>query len=227
MAAITLTATGIVFGDSSAQTTKFDSTTEHGTLIQTNTFSSTGTWTKPAGCNTIRVLLCGGGGGGSGYSESGGGGEYGEKRIDVSALATGATISVTIGGGGTGVAYSGVGNTGGVSSFGGYMSCQAGHGSGRSWSQHAGGLGGHNHQSGGGDLHCPGGGGQGHRGGHSGRGGGTFFGGAKWASHPGNSYAHWEEGGSAAPGTGGAGGHNANHRGAHGTPGICIVYSYK
>ena len=75
-------------------------------LKSMQSFTSTGTYAKPAHINTIRVFITGagggGGGGGSSYNSGGAGGAGGTaiKLIDVSGLATGATIAVTIGTGG-------------------------------------------------------------------------------------------------------------------------------
>lgn len=67
-------------------------------------FTSSGTWTKNAGLQRIRVQAWGGGGGGSsvagtGTGAGGGGGGYIEAWFEVSEL--GATETVTIGGGGS------------------------------------------------------------------------------------------------------------------------------
>ena len=227
--ATSLTAAGLLF-PGGYQTSKMDSSLDRGRLIQINTYTTSGanTWTKPAGCNKIRVLMVGGGGGASGHSESGGAGQFGEKFIDVSSLAVGATIAITIGAGGAGVTYASSGGAGGTSSFGSYMTCQGGYGANTPWgstgNSHSGGLGGHTGT--GGDFHQPGGAGQGHRN-ATGQGGSSFFGGSKYSTHPNNSFAHYDEGSYSAPGTGGPGEHTTYSRGgAAGTAGCCIVYSY-
>lgn len=102
--------------------------------------TATGNWTKPANCTKVKVTVIGGGGGSGGchvrpggggnHHSAGGGGAAGGcaiKLIDVSGLADGATVSVTIGNGGTaGNDTPGVGGTGGTSSFGSYCSATGG-----------------------------------------------------------------------------------------------------
>ncbi len=94
-----------------------------------------GTWTKVAGVNWLFVELVGGGGGGaypaagSPNCDGGGGGAggYSAKLIDVSALATGATITYTVGVGGAGSTSETVdGSTGGTTSFTGHHSATGG-----------------------------------------------------------------------------------------------------
>jgi hypothetical protein len=71
-------------------------------------FTTSGTWTKPAGVKTAEVTILGGtGGNGSGYPTSAGG--YWKGIVDVSAMST---VPVTVG------ASAGGGGTGGTSSFG-------------------------------------------------------------------------------------------------------------
>lgn len=108
-----------------------------GYQIQVDTFTTSGTWTKPTFAKQVKVyVLSGGAGGGSGArrditsGRSGGGGGagncYASLMIEASALAS--TVPVTVGAGGTGGASVSVNDTngnsgvaGGASSFGGYI----------------------------------------------------------------------------------------------------------
>jgi hypothetical protein len=182
-------------------------------------FTGNGTWTRPSGVRYIRVKLCGGGGGASGHGESGGAGGYSERIMDVTGIGS---VSVNIGGGGSGTYYAGAGGNGGSSSFGPYMSAQAGHGANRQ-NQHSGGVSG---GASGGNLNIHQGGGGSH---HDsfGPGGTTYFGGAAPSGHPqGGHFAHNHQGHSS-PGTGGTGGYFHGHRGSDGRPGICVIEEYK
>lgn len=90
---------------------------------------STGNWTRPNNpvviSNFIKVILIGGGGSGGcstswSYTGSGGGGagQYLERYVDISSIAAGGTIPITIGQGGASVGGNTQGNNGGNSTFG-------------------------------------------------------------------------------------------------------------
>lgn len=108
------------------------------TLIGITVFNTSGTWTKPTGCNAIRIECLGGQGGGGGCLGSvgnascgagGGGGCYMNNFITTG---LGATEVVTIGAGGTagipGDFADGRGGTGGNTSFGSHITANGGSG---------------------------------------------------------------------------------------------------
>jgi hypothetical protein len=108
------------------QTTK----TTAGSVI----FTSSQSWTVPAGVRSIDVFAVGGGGGGGGsdtvdgtpYNRgSGGGGGYTTIMLS-QAVTPGSSISVTIGAGGAGGTTNKQGTTGGTSSFGAIASANGG-----------------------------------------------------------------------------------------------------
>lgn len=97
------------------------SVTAAGGAIDIQTFTSSGTWTKP-GSGTYAIIRGWGGGGGGASSSSashggggGGGGAYVEMILPLSALSS--TETVTIGAGGSSVT-SGAGNAGGNTTLG-------------------------------------------------------------------------------------------------------------
>jgi hypothetical protein len=154
---INLAASGIKFSDSTTQTTAAVSytlptasdsvlggvkvgsglTITSGVLSSTaggfgnmQVFTSSGTFTVPAGVTKVKVHVTGGGGGATMEPGTAGGGGGTAIKI-ISGLTPGASITVTVGGGGGPASSyngSGTGGTGGTSSFGGYCSATGGAG---------------------------------------------------------------------------------------------------
>jgi hypothetical protein len=182
------------------------------------TFTSGGTWTKPAGVRVILVRLVGAGGGGSGHCESGGSGGYAEKVINVTSINS---VSVSVGTGGSATYYSGSAGQGGTTSFGSFLSATGGNGA-NSNNQHHGGLPG---LGSGGDLNNYGGGGTNH-GQYNGRGGSSFFGGAGAAGHPQGGNYNGNHQDRVSPGAGGTNGWNTSYPGNVGAGGIVIITEY-
>ena len=111
--------------------------------VNVQTFTGSGTWTKPAYAAGSRVLIQAWGGGGSGGRNSGGGGGgggYNERWLTLSAM--GATETVTIGAGGTGVTTNVNGNNGGNTTVGSLITAYGGGGGGGNNSPQGGGGGG-------------------------------------------------------------------------------------
>jgi len=107
------------------------STAPASTGINVQSFTGSGTWTKPSYAAGSRVLIQAWGGGGSGgrgnasnYFGGGGGGGYNERWLTLSAM--GATETVTVGAGGTGASVLNGGNTGGTTSVGSLISAYGG-----------------------------------------------------------------------------------------------------
>lgn len=99
-------------------------------------FTSSGTFTVPAGITSVVITVVGGGGGGAGCSSSacgdtrGGSGGFGGVSIAyATGLTPGGTIAITVGAAGTaGGSGGGAGGSGGTSSAGAYASATGGTG---------------------------------------------------------------------------------------------------
>lgn len=216
----------ITFNDGTVQAINFDTTTDTGTLVNTSVYNTAGsfTWTKPAGCTKAHIRVIGGGGGAAGYAESGGAGGYSEKIIDVTGVST---VAVTVGSGGTCVAYYAGAGQGGTSSFGSYATATGGFGSNTQFA-HTGGVGG---LGAGGDINLYGGGGTGHSNsagtGVIGRGGTSFYGSSTTTNRNTTSTKLLN----GAPGSGGPGARTddgaGDTTGRLGEVGLVVVYAYK
>lgn len=105
-----------------------------GGIIQVDVYTSSGTWTKPAGCTAVEVWVVGGGGGGGGAdgtssnkSGAGGGGGGGGTAYKYITSSLGSTETVTVGAGGAGGSSTGGnGSSGGTSSFGSHCTATGG-----------------------------------------------------------------------------------------------------
>jgi CRISPR/Cas system-associated exonuclease Cas4 (RecB family) len=95
------------------------------------TFTSSGTWNKPA-AGTIAMIECWGAGGSGAksnrYACGGGGGGYNIKWVALSSL--GSTETVTLGTGGAAVSSNGSGSVGGNTTFGSHLTVYGGGGGG-------------------------------------------------------------------------------------------------
>ena len=216
----------ITFNDGTVQNATFNTSVDTGTLLSTSVYNTAGsfTWTKPTGCTRAHVRVIGGGGGAAGYCESGGAGGYAEKVIDVTSVST---VAVTVGAGGTCVAYYAASGQGGTSSFGSYATATGGSGS-NSQFAHTGGVGG---LGSGGDINLYGGGGTGHSNsagtGVLGKGGSSFYGSSTTVNRSTTSTKLLN----GAPGSGGPGARTddgaGDTTGRLGEAGIVVVYAYK
>ncbi|CAB4161281.1 hypothetical protein UFOVP732_42 [uncultured Caudovirales phage] len=100
-----------------------------GSQLREQLFTSSGSWTAPAGVTRVQVVVIGGGGGGGGGDDNGGisgpGGPAG-FATGIVTVVPGTAYTVTVGLGGTGGSINGNGTAGGTSSFGALMSATGG-----------------------------------------------------------------------------------------------------
>jgi len=189
-----------------------------GGLESVQVFTSSGTWTKPAGITKVRVEVVGGGGGG-GYQSSGGGGGGGGTAIELIDVTSITSETITRGGGGAGgTSISGTASTGGTSSFGAHCSATGGYGG----TNNVGVTGGIGGIGSGGNLNIKGQGGSvgNNTDDDGGAGGSSYLGGG------GRGTSSSDEAGGAYGG-GGSGGGGGASIGGNGANGAVIVWEYK
>lgn len=94
-------------------------------------FTSSGTYTPPAGVTSVGVLVVGGAGGGGCAGSRGGGGGAGQVRWEAAVAVTpGTPVTVTVGAGGAQRTTTGAGNSGTQSAFGAITAAGGGGGGG-------------------------------------------------------------------------------------------------
>lgn len=146
----------LTLGGSGTQVTLHASATSSGFdsgLASVQTFTSSGTWTRPTGITKVKMELQGAGGGGSGNSTYYGyaaSGAYAVKFLDVSSISS---ATITVGAGGT-ASNTGTGADGGDTIWSdGTNTITAGGGGGKNGSGHTGSAAG---TATGGDVNIPG-----------------------------------------------------------------------
>lgn len=126
-------------GDPPTATNRFLTETLGGSV---QTFTTSGSWTKPADARWVEIIAIGGGGGGgggggraganvNGGGSGGGGGTYATLKIPAANITSPVTVTVGTGGAGGTAATSATGGTGGTgntSSFGTYVTAAGGTG---------------------------------------------------------------------------------------------------
>lgn len=124
---IQATSGGFMFPDGTMQST---AALTRPMLVGRKTFTTSGTWTRPAGVTMVRVFALGGGGGGAGSTNGRGGGGGGAgaicfQDIDVSNISS---ATVNIGAAGAAGVVKAAGGNGGNTSFGSSVSANGGEG---------------------------------------------------------------------------------------------------
>jgi hypothetical protein len=200
-------------------------------------FTSTGTWTRPAGVTKVMVIVTAGGGGGGGTPNDSqrGGGAGGGTAIETIDVSSTSSAAVTVGAAGTaGAADGNDGGAGGTSSFASFCSA-------------TGGAGGEGSSGDGSDIAATAGG-TGSGGDINLKGGDAYYfartAAANWGGPPTGGGSYWGPGGvgqyrgtsvgggtTGTYGTGGGGSNTAatggGYAGAAGGAGIVVVYEYK
>jgi hypothetical protein len=126
---------GVMLGGGTPSPLKLTAGTTANATLQSQSITSSGSWTVPFGIYSITVTVTGGGGGGAGASDNeeplytGGAGGAGQVVQQILTVSSGTLYTVTIGQGGSGggVGYSGA--SGYPSSFGSITAAGGGGGS--------------------------------------------------------------------------------------------------